>query len=89
MGEQEVSHELHIENAKLKEDLNDLQSSSDSQKAKIEDLRSHIQHYVTEVKRIEEILPLREREQKKLLDQYQHLNDEAWACLAIKKSHED
>ena len=89
MGEQEVSRELRFENAKLKEDLNDLQSSSDSQKAKIEDLRSHIQRYVTEVKRIEEILPLREREQKKLLDQYQHLNDEAWACLAIKKSHED
>ena len=39
MGEQEVVRELRIENAKLREDLNSLQSSSDSQKAKIEDLR--------------------------------------------------
>ena len=51
----------------------DLQSSLDSQKDKIEDLRYHIQRYLTEVKQLEEILALREREQKELLDQYQHM----------------
>ena len=87
-GEQEVSRELRLENAKLKAELNDLQSSSDSQKAKIEDLRSHIQRYVTEVKRIEEILALRERERKELLDQYQHLNDEAETSMTISRRME-
>ena len=33
----------------------------------------HIQCYLTEVKQLEEILALREREQKELLDQYQHM----------------
>ena len=84
MGEQEVSRELIVENAKLKEELNDLQSSSDSQKAKIEDLRSNIQRYVTEVKRIEEILALRERERTELLDQYQHLNEEAETSMSYR-----
>ena len=84
MGEQEVSRELRVENAKLKEELNDLQSSSDSQKAKIEDLRSNIQRYVTEVKRIEEILALRERERTELLDQYQHLNEEAETSMSYR-----
>ena len=84
MGEQEVSRELRVENAKLKEELNDLQSSSDSQKAKIEDLRSNIQRYVTEVKRIEEILALRERERTELLAQYQHLNEEAETSMSYR-----
>ena len=88
MGEQEVVRELRIENSKLKEELNNLQSSSDSQQAKIEDLRAHIQRYVTEVKRIEEILALRERERTELLDQYKHLNDEAETSMSYGRRME-
>jgi hypothetical protein len=36
---------------------------------KVEDLRAHIQRYVNEVKRIEELLALREKERMELLDQ--------------------
>ena len=88
MGEQEVVRELRIENSKLKEELNNLQSSSDSQQAKIEDLRAHIQRYVTEVKRIEEILALRERERADILDQYKHLNDEAETSMSYGRKME-
>jgi hypothetical protein len=35
----------------------------------VEDLRGHVQRYVNEVKRIEELLALREKERMELLDQ--------------------
>jgi len=36
---------------------------------KADDLRGHVQRYVNEVKRIEEILALREKERMELLEQ--------------------
>ncbi len=39
--------------------------------------RAHIQRYINEVKRIEELLALRERERSELLEQYKCLTDEA------------
>jgi hypothetical protein len=41
----------------------------DKKNFQVEDLRSHIQRYVNEVKRIEELLALREKERMELLDQ--------------------
>ena len=35
-----------------------------------------LRRYTTEVKRIEELLAMRERERTELLNQYKHLNDE-------------
>jgi chromosome segregation ATPase len=76
-GEREVGRELRIENNTLKEELESIKTDSDSKQSRIEDLRSHIQRYINEVKRIEELLSLRERERSEILDQYKHLNDEA------------
>ena len=75
-GEQELSRELRIENTRLKSDMHSLKSDSDSKDEKIEDLRAHIRRYVTEVKRIEELLAIREKERVEILDSYKHLNDE-------------
>ena len=75
-GEQELSRELRIENTRLKSDMHSLKTDSDSKDEKIEDLRAHIRRYVTEVKRIEELLAIREKERIEILDSYKHLNDE-------------
>ena len=75
-GEQELSRELRIENTRLKSDMHSLKSDSDSKDDQIEDLRAHIRRYVTEVKRIEELLAIREKERVEILDSYKHLNDE-------------
>ena len=56
--------------------MHSLKSDSDSKDEKIEDLRAHIRRYVTEVKRIEELLAIREKERVEILDSYKHLNDE-------------
>ena len=75
-GEKSFSREVRMENMKLKEDL--LKSSSESEKKddKIKDLQANIKSYVTEVKRIEELLRSREKERGELLEQYKYLSDE-------------
>ena len=88
LGEQEFSRELRMENTKLKTELTALKSDSEEKYAKIEDMRAHIQRYVTEVKRIEEILAIREKERKDLLEQYQHLNDEAESSASYGRKME-
>lgn len=46
-------------------------------KSKISDLTENVQRYVNEVKRIEELLALRDKERSELLEQYRHLTIEA------------
>ena len=48
LAQQELSRELRTENTQLKSDMVSIKSDSDEKGAKIEDLRSHIQRYVTE-----------------------------------------
>ena len=52
LANQELSRELRTENTQLKSDMVSIKSDSDEKGAKIEDLRSHIQRYVTEGFRI-------------------------------------
>ena len=44
--------------------------------------------YTTEVKRIEELLAMRERERTELLNQYKHLNDEVETSVNQKRQLE-
>ena len=61
---------------KLKEDVLKSSSESEDKDEQIRDLRANIRTYVTEVKRIEDLLKARENERGGLLDQYRHLSDE-------------
>ena len=75
-AEKSVNREIRIENMKLKEDVLKSSSDSESKDEQIRDLRANIRSYVTEVKRIEDLLTSRENERGGLLDQYRHLSDE-------------
>ena len=61
---------------KLKEDVVKSSTESEGKDEQIRDLRANIRSYVTEVKRIEELLNSREKERGNLLEQYRHLSDE-------------
>ena len=75
-AEKSLSRETRIENMKLKEDLLRSSSESEGKDQQIKDLRANIKGYVTEVKRIEELLSSREKERSELLEQYKYLSDE-------------
>ena len=61
---------------KLKQDLSQMSTESEIKDVEIRDLRANVNSYVSEVKRIEELLSSRERERNKLLEQYKYLSDE-------------
>ena len=61
---------------KLKQDLSQMSTESEIKDVEIRDLRVNVNSYVSEVKRIEELLSSRERERSKLLEQYKYLSDE-------------
>ena len=61
---------------KLKQDLSQISTESEIKDGEIRDLRANVNSYVSEVKRIEELLSSRERERSKLLEQYKYLSDE-------------
>ena len=61
---------------KLKQDLSQMSTESEIKDVEIRDLRANVNSYVSEVKRIEELLSSRERERSKLLEQYKYLSDE-------------
>ena len=61
---------------KLKQDLSQMSTESEIKDGEIRDLRANVNSYVSEVKRIEELLSSRERERSKLLEQYKYLSDE-------------
>ena len=75
-AEKSLNRENRQENMKLKDDLYKLSTDSDDKDEQIKDLRSNIQTYVTEVKRIEDLLTSREHERGELLEQYKYLSDE-------------
>ena len=60
---------------KLKQDLSQMSTESEIKDGEIRDLRANVNSYVSEVKRIEELLSSRERERSKLLEQYKFLSD--------------
>ena len=61
---------------KLKQDLSQISTESAIKDDEIRDLRANVNSYVSEVKRIEELLSSQERERSKLLEQYKYLSDE-------------
>lgn len=61
---------------KLKQDLSQISTESEIKDGEIRDLRANVNSYVSEVKRIEELLSSREKERSKLLEQYKYLSDE-------------
>ena len=61
---------------KLKQDLSQKSTESEIKDDEIRDLRANVNSYVSEVKRIEELLSSREKERSKLLEQYKYLSDE-------------
>ena len=71
-----INRESLQENLKLKDDLYKMSTDSEGKDEQIKDLRSNIQTYVTEVKRIEDLLSAREHERGELLEQYKYLSDE-------------
>ncbi len=73
---QQVRDNLHIFLFRLKSDLQTRTAEKSELESQISDLRSHVQKYVTEVKRIEELLASREKERIELLQQYKHLSGE-------------
>jgi chromosome segregation ATPase len=75
-AEKSVNREIRIENMKLKEDVLKSSTESEGKAEQIRDLRANIRTYVTEVKRIEDLLNSREKERGDLLEQYRHLSDE-------------
>ena len=75
-AEKSLNRENRQENMKLKDDLYKISTDSEGKDEQIKDLRSNIQTYVTEVKRIEDLLTSREHERGELLEQYKYLSDE-------------
>merc|ERR1712020_469687 len=71
-----INRESLQENLKLKDDLYKISTDSEGKDDQIKDLRSNIRTYVTEVKRIEDLLTSREQERGELLEQYKYLSDE-------------
>ena len=75
-AEKSLNRENRQENMKLKDDLYKISTDSEGKDEQIKDLRSNIQTYVSEVKRIEDLLTSREHERGELLEQYKYLSDE-------------
>ena len=75
-AEKNLNREVRQENMKLKEDIYKVSTDSEGKDDQIKDLRSNIRTYVTEVKRIEDLLTSREQERGELLEQYKYLSDE-------------
>lgn len=75
-AEKSFNREIRTENMKLKEDLLKNSTESEGKDEQIRDLRANIKNYVTEVKRIEDLLNSREKERGELLEQYKYLSDE-------------
>ena len=74
--ERKLNRENVQENVRLKEEIYKPSTDSEGKDDQIKDLRSNIQTYVSEVKRIEDLLNSREHERGELLDQYKYLSDE-------------
>ena len=75
-AEKKINREVRQENMTLKEDVYKISTDSEGKDDQIKDLRSNIRTYVTEVKRIEDLLTSREQERGELLEQYKYLSDE-------------
>jgi len=75
-AEKSLNRDIGRENMKLKQDLSQISTESEIKDDEIRDLRANVNSYVSEVKRIEELLSSRERERSKLLEQYKYLSDE-------------
>ena len=61
---------------RLKDQLFAYERSKENQQKKIADMEVRLQTYVTEVKRIEELLTMRDKERSELLQQYKSLSVE-------------
>ena len=61
---------------RLREQLRTKETERGEYEKQISDLRLHVQRYVNEVKRIEELFAVREKERSELLEQYKQLSVE-------------
>eukprot|EP00095_Tigriopus_kingsejongensis_P008107 maker-scaffold184_size276635-snap-gene-0.13 protein:Tk08107 transcript:maker-scaffold184_size276635-snap-gene-0.13-mRNA-1 annotation:"testis-specific gene 10 protein isoform x5" len=75
-AEKAVGMDLKVENCKLKDRLFAADKIKEEQSGQIRDLSQQVQRYVNEVKRVEELLNLREKERSELLEQYKSLSIE-------------
>ncbi len=75
-AERTVGLDLHRVNEDLKEQLHRRNQEVTRLQGEIAELNENVNRYVTEVKRTEELLALREKERSELLEQYKHLSEE-------------
>jgi len=86
---------LHIENSSLKLEidhtrnaLDKMSEESQSKSDEIVDIKSELKRYITEVKRFEEVLDLKEADRLSLLTQYEELSKEVTAYEKSNRSLE-
>ena len=87
---EEEARRSRLEMASLKTELEQLRQElrrnieeSKSSDEEVRDLRDQIQGYVTEIKRFEQLLELKERERRMLLTQYEELTREVCTSLLV------
>ncbi len=87
-ADRDVGVDLRKEVAALKDTMRKRDQEEESLRAEAADLRGHVQGYVAEVKRVEELLAQRERERDELLGQYRRLSDEVDSAEAFGRKME-
>lgn len=92
---EEENRNVKLDNGSLRVDLDHQRSEverlSDESRGKTEelvDIRAELQRYITEVKRVEELLDIKESDRTELLAQYEELSKEVSAYEATNRSLE-
>ena len=92
---EEENRNVKLDNGSLRVDLDQQRSEvdrlSDESRGKTEelvDIRAELQRYITEVKRVEELLDIKESDRMELLAQYEELSKEVSAYEATNRSLE-
>ena len=92
---EEENRHVKLDNGSLRVDLDHQRSEverlSDESRGKAEelvDIRAELQRYITEVKRVEELLDIKESDRMELLAQYEELSKEVSAYEATNRSLE-
>lgn len=82
------SSNLRLEMDGLRQDMGKMAEDGRSSSEEVLDLRDQIQGYVNEVKKIEEVLQLKEMDRRTLLNQYQELTKEVTAAETSNRTLE-
>jgi len=79
---------IRVELEHLKSETERLTDESQGKSVEIVDIRAELQRYITEVKRVEELLDIKENDRINLLEQYEVLSKEISAYEATNRSLE-